>query len=62
MLLEPRHELDEIAGAVAVVELRPQYLPAIAAGAGRAGQREKIGPAGDAAVARLCMVDVPTFS
>src|SRR5579862_94105 len=49
MLVEARHQLDEIAGAEAVVELVPQnVLPGIAAGAGRAGQREEVGAAGDA--------------
>src|SRR5579864_7390335 len=49
MLLEARHELDQIAGAVAIVELMPDdVLPAVAAGAGRARKREEIGAAGDA--------------
>jgi hypothetical protein len=38
MLVESRHDLDEIAGAVAVVELVHQNLiPGVAVGAGRAG-------------------------
>src|SRR5262249_1774623 len=50
MLLQARHQLDEVARAVAVVELVDEdALPAIAAGAGRARQREEIGAAGDAA-------------
>src|SRR5215469_6135568 len=50
MFLQAGHELGEVAGAEADVELEAQdFLPAIAAGAGRAGQREEIGAAGDAA-------------
>src|SRR6516165_6519641 len=50
MLLQPGHELGEIAGTEADIELEAQdLLPAIAAGAGRAGQREEIGAAGDTA-------------
>src|SRR5689334_9775807 len=49
MLLQARHELDQVAGAVPVVELRLQDLPAVAAGAGRARQREEVSAAGDAA-------------
>src|SRR5262249_14158634 len=46
--LQPRHQLDEIARPEAVVELVHQdAVPAVAAGAGRAGQREQIGAAGD---------------
>src|SRR5579883_3481876 len=49
MLLEPRHQLDEIAGAVAIVELvLDDVFPAVAAGAGRAGKREEICAARDA--------------
>jgi len=49
MLLQPRHQLDQIARAQPVVELVPDnLLPAVAAGAGRAGEREEIGAAGDA--------------
>src|SRR5690242_16885511 len=48
MLLEAWHELDEIAGTVAIVELVPDdVFPAIAAGAGRARQRKEIRAAGD---------------
>ena len=48
MLLQARHQLDEIARAEAVVELvHEDVLPGVAAGAGRAGQREEIGAAGD---------------
>src|SRR5207302_6493427 len=48
VLLEARHQLDEIARAEAVVELVDEDpLPGVAAGAGRAGQREQIGAAGD---------------
>src|SRR5438552_7801696 len=49
VLVEARHDLDEIAGAVAVVELVQQnFVPGVAAGAGRAGQAEDVGRAGDA--------------
>ena len=49
MLVEPRHDLDEVAGPVAVVELvHEDLVPGIAAGAGRARQAEDIGRAGDA--------------
>src|SRR5437868_5878325 len=48
MLLQARHQLDEIARAEAVVELVDEDpLPGVAAGARRAGQSEKIGAAGD---------------
>src|SRR6202011_5420756 len=48
MLLQARHQLDEIARAEAVVELVDEDpLPGVAAGAGRPGQGEQIGPAGD---------------
>ena len=43
MLVEPRHDLDEIAGPVAVIELVHQDLvPGVPAGAGRARQAENI--------------------
>src|SRR5260370_40293261 len=49
MLLEPRHEFDEVAGAKTVVELvHENAVPGIAAGARRAGQGEARGAAGDA--------------
>src|SRR6266851_3131554 len=48
MLLQPRHQLDEIAGTEAVVELVDEDpVPGVAAGAGRARQREEVGAAGD---------------
>src|SRR6266851_6779650 len=48
VLLEARHQFDEVARAEAVVELVDEDpLPGVAAGAGRAGQREQIGAAGD---------------
>src|SRR5204862_7790167 len=48
VFLQSRHQLDEIARAEAVVELVDEdALPGIAAGAGRARQREQIGAAGD---------------
>src|ERR1700722_10205885 len=47
-LLQPRHQLDEVARAEAVVELMDEdAVPGVAAGAGRAGQREQVGAAGD---------------
>src|SRR3977135_1357292 len=50
MLLQARHQLGEVAGAIADVELPAQdILPAVAAGAGGAGEGEEIGAAGDAA-------------
>src|SRR4051794_24622657 len=48
MLLQARHQLDEIARAEAVVELvHEDAFPGVAAGAGRTGQCEQIGAAGD---------------
>src|SRR6516162_11611327 len=48
MLLQPRHQLDEVARAEAVVELVDEdALPGIAAGARRPRQGEQIGAAGD---------------
>src|SRR5580658_10050818 len=48
MLLQPRHQLDQIARPKPVVQLVPQnILPGVAAGAGRAGEGEEIGAAGD---------------
>src|SRR5262245_1062461 len=47
--VQARQQFGEIAGAEAYVELVIQYLvPAVAAGAGRAGQGEQIGAAGHA--------------
>src|SRR3569833_3481616 len=44
MLVEARHDLDEIAGPCAVVELRRQdAVPAVATGAGRSRQAEDVG-------------------
>src|SRR6185437_12937225 len=44
MFVQPRHDLDEIAGARAVIELGGQdAVPAVAAGAGRAWQTEDEG-------------------
>src|SRR6516165_5349322 len=49
MLLQPRHQLDEVARAEAVVELvHEDPLPGVAARAGRARQGEEVGAAGDA--------------
>src|SRR5262245_6568743 len=48
VLVEARHDLDEIAGTVAVAELVHQDLvPGIAAGARRARQAEDVGAAGN---------------
>src|SRR5579862_2238589 len=48
MLLQARHQLDEIARAKAVVELVDEDpLPGVAAGAGGTREREQIGAAGD---------------
>src|SRR5436309_8035161 len=50
MLEQARHELDEVAGAEAAVELPAQnVVPGVLAGAGRARHGEEIGPLGDAA-------------
>ena len=49
MLLQPRHDLDEVAGPVAVVELPLEdVVPGVAAGAGRARQAEDVGALRDA--------------
>ncbi len=46
MLVEAGHDLDEVAGAVAVVELVQQdAVPGVLAGAGRAGDAEDVGRA-----------------
>jgi hypothetical protein len=48
VLVEPRHDLNEIAGAIPVVELMHQDLvPGVLAGAGGAGQAEDVGCSGD---------------
>ena len=63
MFLQPRHQLDQVARAEAAVELPLENIvPAVAAGAGRAGQGEEVGAAGDAPLARLWIVEVFTFS
>src|SRR5947207_14767979 len=50
MLLEARHELDQVARPEAVIELVDEdALPGIAAGARRPGHGEEIGAAGNAA-------------
>ncbi len=50
MFLEPGHQLNQVAGPGAVVELRAEdFLPTVAAGRGRARQREQIGAVGHAA-------------
>lgn len=44
MLIKPGHDLNEIAGQVAVIELGfENTVPGILAGAGRAGQHEDEG-------------------
>src|SRR5881227_3173362 len=49
VLVEPRHDLDEIAGPIAVVELlRENTVPAVAAGARRSRQAEDKSRAGEA--------------
>ena len=49
VLVEPRHQLDEVAGPVAVIELVHQdFVPGVAAGAGRARQAEDEGRVRDA--------------
>ena len=59
MLVQPRHDLDEIARHVAVVELRfEDAVPGVLAGARRAGQHEDERctdqPGGGAALDRRC--------
>src|SRR5262249_13072563 len=50
MLHESRHQLDQVAGPVTAVELPfENIVPAVAAGAGRAGQGEEVRAAGNAA-------------
>src|SRR5580692_11894357 len=47
--VQARHQFGEVAGAEADVELLAQdVVPAVLAGAGRAGQREDVGAVGDA--------------
>src|SRR5690242_15171786 len=49
MLLQPRHQLDQVAGAEPVVELVDQYVvPRVLHGTGAARQREQVSAAGDA--------------
>src|SRR5258708_17697014 len=49
MLIEPRHDLDEIAWPVTIIELVHQnVVPGVAAGARRARQAKDVGRAGDA--------------
>src|SRR3569623_750487 len=52
---QPRHQFDEVAGAKAVIELIAEdAIPGILDRAGRSGERENVGAAGDAgAGARL---------
>src|SRR5918911_5286949 len=50
MLVEPRHDLDEVAGSVPVIELELQdAVPGVAAGARAAGQHENESGIRDAA-------------
>src|SRR3546814_3890167 len=50
VLLQARHQLHQVARPQARIELELQdVLPAVPAGRGRAGQREEVGAAGDAA-------------
>src|SRR3974390_2924749 len=47
VLVEPGHDLDEVAGAIAIIELVPQDLvPGVAAGARRARKAEDVSPDG----------------
>jgi len=63
VLFEPRHQFDEIAGPEAIVELVLEDLvPAVAAGAGRAGQREQVVPPATPPVQRDWMVEEPIFA
>jgi NAD(P)-dependent dehydrogenase (short-subunit alcohol dehydrogenase family) len=49
VLIQPRHDLDEVARPVAVIELvREDAVPAILAGAGRARQAEDVSRTGNA--------------
>src|ERR1700733_11113507 len=49
VLVEPRHDLDEIARAVPIIELMHQnFVPGVLAGARRTGQAKNIGRASDA--------------
>src|SRR5438105_232602 len=50
MLVQARHDLDEVAGHVAIIELRLEdAVPGVLAGAGRAWQHEDEGGVDDAA-------------
>ncbi len=63
VFIEARHDLDEVAGAMAVVELRVQDpVPGVAAGSGRARQHEDVGGVGHPGGARDCSVEVPILS
>lgn len=63
MLFEPGHDLDEIAGHVAIVELMDEdAVPAVPAGAGTARKGEEIGSPATPAQARDWMVEVRIFS
>ena len=63
VLLQPRHQLDEIARPKPVVELvHEDAFPGVAAGARRARQGEQIGAARDPRRRAVWIVEVPTFS
>jgi hypothetical protein len=48
VLLQPRHQLDQVAGAEPIVELMHQYVvPRILHSTSAARQREQVGTAGD---------------
>ena len=50
MLFQARHDLDEVAWTVAVIELPLQdAVPSVFAGPRRTREAENIGPAGDTA-------------
>jgi hypothetical protein len=62
MLLQPRHDLDEIAGAVAVVELPLEdVVPCILTGARRPRQAEDVGAAREASAGARLDGGGPTF-
>lgn len=50
MFLQPRHDLDEVARAVAIIELPfENAMPGVLACAGRSGQAEDVGSVRNAA-------------
>jgi hypothetical protein len=62
MFVEPRHDLDEVAGAVPVIELEGRISSHASLQApGTAGQGEQVGAPATPPVARDCTADVPIF-